>query len=200
MREATSIGCETGAVSAPSEVPDLVARSLDLARQRGFITSTRHETGRLLAALAASREGTLAELGTGTGVGSAWLSSGASKQARIVSAELDPSLAGDVQKIFADVDNVEIVAGDWTTLEQRAPFSLLFVDVREVMEQIDVLADLLEPGGIAVLDDFVPSAHWPPIVDGQVDVVREQWLTDERFAAVELLIDEGASLVIATRR
>ena len=187
-------------MSAPATVPELVSSTLDLSRQRGFITSTRHETGRLLAALAASRTGTLAELGTGTGVGSAWLSSGAPKESRIVSAELDPALAEDVQTIFSDVENVEIVAGDWSTLEQFAPFSLLFVDVREVMEQIDVLAGLLEPGGIAVLDDFTPSAFWPPIVDGQVDTVREQWLTDERFAAVELMIDEGASLVIATRR
>lgn len=187
-------------MTSPVEVPDLVAATLDLSRQRGFITSTRHETGRLLAALAASRTGTLAELGTGTGVGSAWLSSGAPKDARIVSAELDPSLAEDVQKIFADVENVEIVSGDWSTLEQYAPFSLLFVDVREVMERIDHLADLLEPGGIAVLDDFTPSAFWPPIVEGRVDTVREQWLTDPRFAAVEMLIDPDASLVIATRR
>ncbi|MGJ9414382.1 O-methyltransferase [Aeromicrobium sp. CF4.19] len=187
-------------MSAPSEVPELVSRTLDLSRQLGFITSTRHETGRLLATLAAACSGTLAELGTGTGVGSAWLSSGAPKGARIVSAELDPALAEDVQRIFADVENVDIVSGDWSSLEQYAPFSLLFVDVREVMENIDVLADLMEPGGIAVLDDFVPSAHWPPIVDGQVDTVRESWLVDERFAAVEMMIDEGASLIIATRR
>jgi predicted O-methyltransferase YrrM len=187
-------------MSAPAEVPDLVAATLDLSRQRGFITSIRHETGRLLAALAASRTGTLAELGTGCGVGSAWLSSGASAQARVVSAELDPALAEDVQRIFADVDNVEVIAGDWSTLEEYAPFSMLFVDVRDVMESIDVLADLLEPGGIAVLDDFTPSAFWPPIVDGQVDSVRERWLTDERFTAVEMLIDPDASLLIATRR
>jgi predicted O-methyltransferase YrrM len=177
-----------------------VASTLDLSRQRGFITSTRHETGRLLATLAASREGTLAELGTGCGVGSAWLSSGARKGARIVTAEVDPALAEEVQKLFADVENVDVVAGDWTTLEQYAPFSLLFVDVREVMESIDVLADLLETGGIAVLDDFEPSSSWPPIVDGQVDGVREQWLTDDRFTAVEMLIDPDASLLIATRR
>lgn len=187
-------------MSAPPEIPDLVARTLDLSRQRGFITSTRHETGRLLAALAASRTGTLAELGTGTGVGSAWLASGAPKEARIVSAELDPALAQEVQDLFSDVDNVHIVAGDWSSLEQYAPFSLLFVDVVEVMESIDVLAELLEPGGIAVLDDFAPSAFWPPIVDGHVDSVRERWLTDERFAAVEMLIDPDASLLIATRR
>ncbi len=187
-------------MSAPAELPALVSATLDLSRQRGFITSIRHETGRLLASLAASRTGTLAELGTGCGVGSAWLSSGALEGARIVSAELDPSLAGDVQKIFAAVDNVEVVAGDWSTLEQYAPFSMLFVDVREVMEDIDVLADLLETGGIVVLDDFTPSPFWPPIVDGQVDSVRERWLTDDRFTAVEMLIDPHASLLIATRR
>jgi predicted O-methyltransferase YrrM len=187
-------------MSAPADLPALVASTLDLSRQRGFITSTRHETGRLLATLAASREGTLAELGTGCGVGSAWLSSGARKGARIVTAEVDPALAEEVQRLFADVENVDVVAGDWTTLEQYAPFSLLFVDVREVMESIDVLADLLETGGIAVLDDFEPSASWPPIVDGQVDGVREQWLTDERFTAVEMLIAPDASLLIATRR
>ncbi|MFT4188425.1 MAG: class I SAM-dependent methyltransferase [Aeromicrobium sp.] len=185
---------------SPIDVPELVARALDLSRQRGFITSTRHETGRLLAALAASRTGRLAELGTGTGVGSAWLASGAPEDARIVSAELDPALAEEVQRIFADVESIEIVSGDWTAIETHAPFSLVFVDVREVMAEIDHLADLLEPGGIAVLDDFTPSPHWPPIVDGQVDSIREQWLTDERFVAVEMLIDEGASLVIATRR
>jgi predicted O-methyltransferase YrrM len=187
-------------VTGPNAVPEIVAKALDLARQRGFITSTRSETGRLLATLAASRGGTLAELGTGTGVGSAWLASGAPPKARIVSAELDSVLAEEVQHLFADVDNVEIIAGDWSTLSEYAPFSLLFIDVREVMANLDALADLLEPGGIAVLDDFVPSSHWPPIVDGHVDTIREQWLTDERFVAVELLIDPGASLLIATRR
>jgi predicted O-methyltransferase YrrM len=187
-------------VTGPTAVPELVAKALDLARQRGFITTTRNETGRLLAALAASRGGTLAELGTGTGVGSAWLASGAPPKARIVSAELDSVLAEEVQHLFAEIDNVEITAGDWSTLSEYAPFSLLFVDVREVMENVDALADLIEPGGIAVLDDFVPSSHWPPIVDGHVDTIREQWLTDERFVAVELLIDPDASLLIATRR
>ena len=187
-------------MSGPPAVPEIVAKALDLSRQRGFIASTRHETGRLLAALAASRAGTLAELGTGTGVGSAWLASGAGPKARIVSAELDSVLAEEVQSLFADVENVEIISGDWSTLGEYAPFSLLFVDVRDVMANIDALADLIEPGGMAVLDDFVPSSHWPPIVNGQVDTIREQWLQDDRFVAVELLIDADASLLIATRR
>lgn len=187
-------------MSAPTDIPPIVAAALDLSRQRGFITSTRHETGRLLAALAASRTGTLAELGTGCGVGSAWLSTGAVEGARIVSAELDPKLAEVVQKLFKDVDNVEVTSGDWSTLEQYAPFSLLFVDVRDVKRSVDIVADLMEAGGIAVLDDFTPSEYWPPIFEGRVDTVREEWLTDERFTAVEVLIDAGTSVIIATRR
>jgi hypothetical protein len=37
-------------------------------------------------------------------------------------------------------------------------------------------------------------------VDGHVDTIREQWMQDDRFVAVELLIDPDASLMIATRR
>jgi hypothetical protein len=33
-----------------------------------------------------------------------------------------------------------------------------------------------------------------------VDTLREQWLSDERFAAVEVMIASDASAVIATKR
>lgn len=187
-------------MSAPAEVPILVTRALNLSRQQGFITATRNETGRLLAALAASRTGTLAELGTGCGVGSAWLSSGAPDGASIVSAELDPARAELVQEIFADTARIEVTSGDWSTLEQYAPFSLLFVDVGDVKRNVDMVADLLEAGGIVVLDDFTPCETWPPVYEGRVDVIREQWLTDPRFTAVDVMVASDASVVVATRR
>ncbi|UYM05791.1 O-methyltransferase [Solicola gregarius] len=187
-------------MSAPTDVPDLVTRALDLSRQEGFITATRHETGRLLATLAASRQGTLAELGTGCGVGSAWISSGTGGDARVVTAELDPGLAQKVQDIFAETSGVEVIAGDWTALEQYAPFALLFVDVRDVKGSVEAVCDLMEPGGMVVLDDFTPCESWPPIFEGRVDVMREQWLTDPRFTAVEVMVSADSSVLIATRR
>lgn len=56
------------------------------------------------------------------------------------------------------------------------------------------------PGGMVVLDDFTPCASWPPVYDGRVDVRRQQWLTDERFTAVEVLVSIDSSVVIAVRR
>ncbi len=45
-----------------------------------------------------------------------------------------------------------------------------------------------------------PCESWPPITYGRVDTLREQWLTDERFTAVEVMVAADASAVIATRR
>jgi predicted O-methyltransferase YrrM len=187
-------------VSAPTEVPGVVARALSLSHRQGFMRSSRNETGRLLAALAASRPGTLAELGTGCGVGTAWLLSGKRDDAVVVTAEVDPKLAVQVQALFQDESGVEVVSGDWTVLAAHAPFSLLFVDARDAKESVDAVADLIEPGGMVVLDDFTPSTHWPPIYEGRVDSLREQWLTDERFTSVEVMVTDDSSVVLATRR
>ena len=62
------------------------------------------------------------------------------------------------------------------------------------------MADLVEPGGIVVLDDFTPCESWPPLRDGRVDVLRERWLTDERFTTAEVMVAPDTSVLIATRR
>jgi predicted O-methyltransferase YrrM len=185
----------------PPDLPPIVTRALDLSRREGFLRSCRHETGRLLATLAASREGTLAEFGTGCGVGSAWLTSSLRERARLVTAELDTSMAGKVQQLFADEQQVEVLAADWSALTTYAPFSLLFVDSTEPKQGgRDLVADLVEPGGMVVLDDFTPCATWPPIYAGRIDTLREQWLTDERFTAVEVMVAPDAATIIATKR
>src|SRR3954464_10930833 len=56
-------------MSAPPDLPDVVRRAFDVSRRAGFVSFCRNETGRLLAALAATRRGTLGEVGTGGGGG-----------------------------------------------------------------------------------------------------------------------------------
>ncbi|HSX66979.1 O-methyltransferase [Nocardioides sp.] len=188
-------------MSAPLELPTIVSRAFDVSRRAGYVSFCRNETGRLLATLAATRTGTLAEFGTGCGVGTAWLRSGVRPGAMILSAELDPRLAGAAQEIFVEDPQVEVLAADWSTLRDKGPFSLLFLDSGSPAEvAVDAVADLVEPGGIVVLDDFVPCAGWPPVSDGRVDSLREDWLSDERFASVEVMVATDAAAIIATRR
>jgi predicted O-methyltransferase YrrM len=188
-------------MSAPPELPDVVSRAFAVSRKAGYVSFCRNETGRLLATLAATRGGTMAEFGTGCGVGTAWLRSGVRGEARIVTAELDPKLAGAAAEIFVDDPQVEVLAADWSTLLDKGPFSLLFLDSGEPTEVgVDSVADLVEEGGIVVLDDFTPCELWPPITGGRVDSLRERWLTDERFTAVEVMVASDASTIIATKR
>ena len=188
-------------MSAPPELPAIVERAFAVSRKRGYVSFCRNETGRLLAALAATRAGTLAEFGTGCGVGTAWLRSGVRGEARILTAELDPRLAEAAAEIFHDDDQVEVVAADWSTLCDRGQFSLLFLDAREP-EGIgaESLVDLVEPGGVVVLDDFTPCSSWPPLYEGRVDSLREQWLTDERFTSAEVMVASDTSVLLATKR
>ncbi|RYJ00664.1 MAG: cytidine deaminase, partial [Actinomycetales bacterium] len=96
-------------MSAPPELPDVVARAFDVSRKAGYVSFCRNETGRLLAALAATREGTMAEFGTGCGVGTAWLRSGVRGDARIITAELNAKLADAAAVIFQDDPQVEVL-------------------------------------------------------------------------------------------
>ena len=189
-------------MSASPDLPDVVERAFQVSRRAGYVSFCRNETGRLLAMLAATRDGTMAEFGTGCGVGTAWLRSGVrGEKARIVTAELDPKLAKAATEIFAEDDQVEVLAADWSTLLDRGPYSLLFLDSGQPGQvSVDAVADLVEDGGIVVLDDFTPCEVWPPITYGRVDTLREQWLTDDRFTAVEVMVAADASAVIATRR
>jgi predicted O-methyltransferase YrrM len=188
-------------MSAPPELPPIVSRAFDVCRRAGYVSFCRNETGRLLATLAATREGTMAEFGTGCGVGTAWLRSGVRPKGHILTAELDPDLAEAAQDIFTDDPQVEVLAADWSTLLNKGPYSLLFLDPSVPEDAgVDAVADLVEPGGIVVLDDFTPCEQWPPVSYGRVDVLREGWLTDPRFTAVEVMVASDAAVIIATRR
>jgi predicted O-methyltransferase YrrM len=189
-------------VSAPTDLPEIVIRAFDASRRAGYVSFCRNETGRLLATLAATRTGTMAELGTGCGVGTAWLRSGVrGERAQIVTAELDARLADFAAETFQDDPLVQVLAVDWASLRDRGPFSLLFLDAEMPGDiGVDSIVELIEPGGIVVLDDLQPCEQWPPLSYGRVDALREQWLTDERFTAVEVMVASGTAVLIATRR
>ena len=187
-------------VSAPPELPSLVVRALRMSLERGFLQASRTETGRLLATLAATRTGTIAECGTGCGVGAAWLRSGAPKSTRVITAELDPDLAHSVMTMFA-FDDIDVIHADWTNLAEHAPFSLIFLDAGIARTAPrEQLIDLVEPGGMIVLDDFAPCQSWPPLAGGRVDTLRQEWLSDDRFTSVDVMVAEDSSVVIAVKR
>ncbi len=175
------------------EPPRLVRRALALAERLGFERSCSAETGRLLHALAAQRgRARVGEIGTGCGVGAAWILSALPPSARFATVELDAALAAAAADLFAADDIVHALAGDWEdALSPYAPFDLLFVDARPAKTH-PAAPGLLAPGGTAVLDDLRPT-------QGMSYGVRELWLDHPDLVAVEVTVRPEEAVIVAVR-
>ncbi|WP_405866985.1 class I SAM-dependent methyltransferase [Streptomyces sp. NBC_01515] len=183
------------------EVPSRVVAAERIASELGFELSCIPEVGRLLKVAAASKpRGVVAESGTGSGVGTAWLHSGLGTGARLVTVERDAELARRAAGLFADDDRVDVLTGDWRLLERHAPFDVFFCDGGGKRDDPERVVSLLAPGGLLVLDDFTPSPHWPPRFDDEVDELRLFYLTHPALDATEFLTTPASSAVVAARR
>ena len=179
-------------------LPPLVEKALARTKRLGFERSCRPEVGRLLHALAASRgRERVAEIGTGTGVGAAWIVSALAPQTPFFTAERDHARVGAARELFAADENVHVLEGDWRELlPPEAPFDLVFYDAAKQLrprEDGELVLSLLAPGGIAVLDDLTPGF-------AGVDSVRDFWLGRPDLAATEILTTPESAAILAVRR
>ena len=159
--------------------------------------TTRNTAGRLLATLAASVEGQIADYGTGSGAGAAWLAGGARPGTTVISVEPDAELYEKALVTLAG-SGIEVIHGSWDELIARGPFSLVHLD-RPDADFVDPerVAGLLADRGIAVIDEFLPNVALPQTL-ASVDQVRQGWLTDERFMSVALSLGDS-DVIIAVR-
>lgn len=171
-----------------------------------FERSSIPEVGRLLAVLAAARpQGRFAEIGTGCGVGSAWIVDALGQEASLVSVELDDDRAAAASRLFADHPNVQVLHGDWhELLPPEAPFDLLFFDggywkKGDVPAESDQVLQIMAPGGVVVIDDLTPRSLMPE--EWAVgDPVREYWLQGDRVVSVEMLTTPETAAILAVKR
>ena len=182
--------------------PQLVGRALALARRSRFDRSCTAGVGRLLAVLAGTVRGggTVGEIGTGCGVGTAWMASALAPDATLVSVELDPARAEAARDLFGPVRGVRVLRGDWHELLAHGPFDLLFADGGGAKEREPrALVGALRPGGMVFLDDLTPRELWPEEWSGKRDLVREYWLNEPDVAATEIRTGPTEAAIIATR-
>ncbi len=189
------------AYKAMTETPPLVTRAMALAERMAFTQSCWPEVGRLLAALAGSvREGVIGEIGTGCGVGAAWMDSALSPGARLITVELDAARAEAARELLAQAPGVQTLHGDWHEILAHGPFDMLFADGGQAKRhEPEVLLEALRPGGLVVLDDLWPEGCEPPELRGKPDPVREFWLDEPRLAATEVLTGPRMAVIVATR-
>jgi|SRR5215469_9216258 len=194
------------------DFPPLVARARSLATQTGF-PLTRQEAagagpsaslpvvGRFLAMLAAGcAGGRIGEMGTGVGIGTAWMASAMPADCTLVTAEIDQGRAEAARELLAGDRRVEVVTGDSAAvLSGRGPFDLLFCDGGG--GDYAGLVSLVRVGGRIVLDDVTPRKALAP--DSPLrgdDPKRRFFFGDPRLVSVEVVLpDLENSLLVGTR-
>lgn len=202
----------------PLEIPDIVKRAKNLANDIDFdlrpegnlgsgcktsASACIDEVGSLLRTLAASLpQGRIGEVGTGSGVGSAWITSGLASGATLTTVEINGRLAQAARSLFTDYGNVEVFTGNWLeVMPDHAPFDLLFFDggAQQAFQKDNwqKVASLLKPFGIMIIDDLTPEEDWPESWRNKPDAKRELAFKSGLFTATEIRSrKDSATLVL----
>jgi predicted O-methyltransferase YrrM len=182
---------------APSPLPAI----LEETGRIGFTMASEPRTGSLLRALAASKPGgRLLELGTGTGVGTAWLLGGMDSSARLESVESDPAALAVARRHLGADRRVTFHPIDGAAFLQRSlpgRFDLLFADTWPgKFTHLDLALAQLRPGGIFIVDDLLPQPNWPDGHDAKVSALIEDLEGREGFHAAKLSWASGVMVLV----
>lgn len=185
-----------------STVPPAVGEIAAATQAAEFSMASDSRTGALLRALAASKPaGTLLELGTGTGIGTAWLLDGMDAAARLVSIDLNRELSAIAGRFLGTDPRLTLVVADaerWLDETQEGPFDLIFADAMPgKYPSFQRAWKLLRRGGFYVIDDMLPLPSWPSDHAERVDELLVH--LDERPDCKVARMAWSSGLVVAVR-
>ncbi len=120
----------------------------------------------LLRTLAASKPaGQFLELGSGTGLSTAWLLDGMDARATLTTVDNDASLLDILNRHLGHDARLKVVCADgdeFLRQEESQRYDLIFADTWSGKYRLlhEALA-LVKPGGLYVIDDMLPQPNWP---------------------------------------
>jgi len=153
---------DTENIRLPLRLPQIMSETARL----NFTMASDLLTGCLLRALAATKTaGNLLELGTGTGVATAWILDGMDTEARLISVEIDEANLEVAKQFLGDDLRVTFIradGGEWLRRAEPDQFDLIFADSWPgKYTHLDEALRSLKRGGLYVVDDMLPQPNWP---------------------------------------
>jgi len=150
----------------PVRPPAVLAAIWADTEEAGFSLFSDYKLGGLLRVLAASKPGgRLLEIGTGTGLATAWLLDGMDAHAKLTSIEANgrwSAIAARHLRHDARLTLLDADAFSWFSGQPAASYDLVFADAMPgKFDGFDALWRLVKLGGIYVIDDLMPQPNWP---------------------------------------
>ncbi len=148
-------------IGIPTQYAAIQAASAEL----NFTMPSDLYTGSLLKTLVASKPaGRFLELGTGTGLATAWIAAGMDVNSQLVSVDNNALLIEVAEKNVPD-KRIKFVLADgykWLKNYKGETFDLIFADAMPgKYDLFEETISLLNAGGIYLIDDMLPQPNWP---------------------------------------
>jgi predicted O-methyltransferase YrrM len=146
-------------------IPDEYEKIKEATIELKFNMASDLYTGSLLKTLAASKpSGRFLELGTGTGLATAWIVAGMDNKSSLLTIE-NNSLLIDVAKKYITDSRVEFLPADayeWIKEYKGEKFDFIFADAMPgKYDLFDETIGILKNGGLYIIDDMLPQPNWP---------------------------------------
>jgi len=181
----------------PQALEAIQARTAELQ----FDMASEPRTGALLQMLAASKPcGRLLELGTGTGLATAWLLSGMDAGSSLISVDTDEEVQAVAREALCQDTRLKLVTHDGAAFLWRQPkksFDLVFADaVPGKYEALDEALAIVKTGGFYVIDDMLPQLNWPEGHGEKAQALIERLAADERFVMLPMPWSTGIIVLV----
>lgn len=185
-----------------SEIIPVHETILAASDELGFSMNADVLAASLLRTLARSKPGgKFLELGTGTGLSTAWLLDGMDEHSSLVSVDNDSACQDVARDVLGYDKRLTLVCQDgeaWLSANTET-FDFIFADTwAGKYLQLDEALSMLKPNGIYLIDDMLPQPNWP-----EGHQAKANRLIKELEARPDILLTKLAwstGLVIATKK
>lgn len=135
-------------------------------KMSGFTMASEVLTCSLLRTLAASKPGAkFLELGTGTGLSTAWILDGMDAHSSLISIDHDARFLEIAQRFLGEDSRLNLVltdGGEWVEQNKHRKFDYIFADTwHGKYLMLEHALSMLNKGGLYILDDMLPQPNWP---------------------------------------
>lgn len=183
--------------------PPALESILEETVRLGFGMASEPLIGALLRVLAASKpQGRFLELGTGTGVGTAWLLSGMSADSTLTSVDTDSTAQHVARRFLGHDHRLQLVNADglhYLASQPAESFDLVFADAMPgKYEDLDLSLALVKPGGLWIGDDLLPQHSWPPGHAAKVPILLTALSHHTAFSILPMVWATGVVVAVRT--
>ncbi|MDO8965873.1 O-methyltransferase [Algoriphagus sp.] len=171
--------------------------------ESGFTMASDLAACSFLRTLAVTKPGgKFLELGTGTGLSTAWILDGMDENAMLTSIDFDDSVLSIARKFLGSDPRLklELIDGEkWVESNRDSRFDYIFADTwHGKYLLLDEVLEMLNIGGLYIVDDMLPQPNWP---EGHPEKAEKFVKKLESYPFLNITkLNWSTGIIVATRK